>query len=212
MHILNTNTLLGELYEADLRLRPAGNSGLLCCHVNGFDHYQNKEAWTWEHQALVRARVVFGGNDLKQQLAQIRQNTLTDKRDQQALGKDVVDMRRKLYAHSVNKTEKDSFKHGRGGITDIEFLSQYWVLAHSHEFADLAIWPDNLRIIDAACKAKLVSQQEAEMLKATYLMQRNALHHSALTERTIDEVEPELEGLREKTYSCWTAILPTYIP
>ncbi len=212
MHILNTKMLLGELYEADLRLRPSGNSGLLCCHVNGYAHYQDNDAWTWEHQALVRTRVVFGGTSITQRINTIRTDVLRRQRNTADLIEKVVDMRKKLYANSINKSSKDVFKHGKGGITDIEFISQFIVLAHANKLSKLADWPDNLRIIDTAVKEGLISSEIATSLSRNYLTQRNAFHRITLQQSLLSSNLHSDDKTRSDIVNAWATILPSYIP
>ena len=130
IHILQTQTTSGILYETDMRLRPSGSSGLLVSSFSAFEKYQMNDAWTWEHQALVRARVVAGDPSLAKKFDAVRKNVLTSKRDQVQLLSDVKDMREKMRQHLGSKTnDKELFdlKHDTGGIVDIEFLMQYAV-------------------------------------------------------------------------------------
>ncbi|WP_207613381.1 bifunctional [glutamate--ammonia ligase]-adenylyl-L-tyrosine phosphorylase/[glutamate--ammonia-ligase] adenylyltransferase [Alteromonas sp. 5E99-2] len=212
MHILNTKMLLGELYEADLRLRPSGNSGLLCCHVDGYAYYQDNDAWTWEHQALVRTRVVFGGTSISQRINTIKTEVLCRKRDIADLTEKVVDMRKKLYENSINKSSKDIFKHGKGGITDIEFISQFIVLAYAYKLNRLADWPDNLRIIETAMKEKLISAEIATSLSRNYLNQRNAFHRMTLQQSDFNTNLHSKDKARADIENAWRTILPSYIP
>jgi len=210
MHLLNTKTLFGDLYETDLRLRPSGNAGLFCCHIDGFIHYQDNDAWTWEHQALVRARAVYGSDVLIDRFNQIRQGILCKTRDNQALREEVSDMRKKLYDHWKSEKGKQAFKHGTGGITDIEFLSQYWVLAFSQNNSALTQWQDNLRIIDTASESNLITAEQAQTLKSAYLCQRNALHHSVLLGKLEAEENQELNQMRKAVSALWLTTLPPY--
>lgn len=211
MHMLNTTLLLGQLYETDLRLRPAGNAGLLCCHISGFAHYQEKEAWTWEHQALVRSRMIFGGTSLRQLFTTIRNSTLSAMRDIAELKNDVSSMRIKLFEHSLKKSDKDAFKHGMGGITDIEFLCQFWVLSMSQKHKVLTRWPDNLRILEEVAKLDLLDKNIAQKLKRYYLSQRDAMHRSQLLDTPLKVQLETLEETREDIFRIWQTILPTYI-
>jgi glutamate-ammonia-ligase adenylyltransferase len=213
MHLFNTKTLLGELYEADLRLRPAGNSGLLCCHISGFEHYQHHEAWTWEHQALVRARVIFGGETLRDHIERLRLDILSRIRAIPALKNDIVKMRRKLFEHNSNG-HKHNFKHGKGGITDIEFLSQFFVLAYSTATKELTQWSDNLRIIESAEKAGLLEKGAALTLRQAYLLQRNHQHRSVLKADKLNnkkaDNERSLQQSRKQIHSIWCSLLSDY--
>src|SRR5690606_33290260 len=96
IHILNTSTVTGKLYEVDMRLRPSGNSGLLVSSLTAFEKYQLNEAWTWEHQALVRARVVAGNVELANAFEAVRQRVLCQQRNPEQLQTDVREMRQKM--------------------------------------------------------------------------------------------------------------------
>lgn len=213
MHLFNTKTLLGELYETDLRLRPAGNAGLLCCHVSGFEHYQQNEAWTWEHQALVRARVIFGGHQLRQQIEKIRIEILYRRRDLPSLKQDIASMRAKLFSHNKRNNKQD-FKHGVGGITDIEFISQFLVLAYSVEHTDLTKWPDNLRIIDIAEHNDLLAHATAQKLTQAYLSLRNHQHRTVLQvgvkHNANKQNEQAVQQTRKYVHQIWCTLLSDY--
>lgn len=176
-HIFTTKTYLNDLYEIDLRLRPSGNSGLLISHIDSFANYQQKEAWTWEHQALVRARYVCGHESLGRTFADIRQRVLAKQRDKTELRKNVADMREKMRSHLDKSDEHNAdLKQSSGGITDLEFITQYWVLMHGHEFPQLTQWSDNLRILDSLLSCAIITDTENKELQAAYLFIRRQLH------------------------------------
>ncbi|QIZ77744.1 bifunctional [glutamate--ammonia ligase]-adenylyl-L-tyrosine phosphorylase/[glutamate--ammonia-ligase] adenylyltransferase [Ferrimonas lipolytica] len=181
LHLFSTRTSSGVLYEVDMRLRPSGQSGLLVSQIGRFEEYQQREAWTWEHQALTRARFVFGDDSLAQRFARLRHGILMERRDRQALQLEVVKMRQKMRDH-LNKSNKEWFdlKQGCGGITDIEFMTQYLVLAHSAEASGLVRFSDNVRILEAALKAELISPEQAALLTSTYIELRDDNHHRVL--------------------------------
>ena len=109
--IFSINTSAGVLYEADMRLRPSSDAGLIGCSLSTFSHYQLNDAWTWEKQALVRARPIFGESSLKAKFEHIRQQVLSASRDIEQLKQDVVEMRKKclpiyLTQNTVNLTLK----------------------------------------------------------------------------------------------------------
>src|SRR5690606_17860933 len=128
IHILTAQTAMGMLYEVDMRLRPSGNSGLLVTTLKAFREYQLKQAWTWEHQALVRARPVAGDTELAEKFNEVRKEIICLPRDPEKLKRDVIEMRDKMRAQLTPKdTETEAhpvfdLKHGRGAIVDIEFL------------------------------------------------------------------------------------------
>ncbi|MEE4659010.1 MAG: bifunctional [glutamate--ammonia ligase]-adenylyl-L-tyrosine phosphorylase/[glutamate--ammonia-ligase] adenylyltransferase, partial [Halieaceae bacterium] len=152
IHILDTRTAMGPLYDVDMRLRPQGNSGMLVAGFRGFAEYQKQSAWTWEHQALVRARVIAGDTALARRCNELRQSVLVQSRDQQTLAEEVSAMREKMRTHLLSARAEAGgrfhLKQGVGGIVDIEFMVQYAVLAWSHKHPRLAHWTDNIRILE----------------------------------------------------------------
>ncbi|RKZ79870.1 MAG: bifunctional [glutamate--ammonia ligase]-adenylyl-L-tyrosine phosphorylase/[glutamate--ammonia-ligase] adenylyltransferase [Gammaproteobacteria bacterium] len=183
IHLLNTVTVGGILYEVDMRLRPNGASGLLVSALSGFEEYQNNDAWTWEHQALVRARCVAGDEQLAQQVSDIRQQVLAKQRGQDVLTSEVRDMRAKM-RENMDKSTADLFdlKQGVGGITDIEFMVQYAVLAWSSSLPELLVYTDNIRILDGLKATGKLSEDEAMMLAGAYRYYRNQANHCVLQE------------------------------
>ena len=176
--IFSMNTNAGVLYEVDMRLRPSGDAGLLCCSLNAFEEYQQKEAWTWEKQALVRSRAVYGSTELRQHYEQLRQRVLSTPRDIENLKTDVREMRQKMYEHLANHNDdKFNIKTDPGGITDIEFIAQYLVLANAPANPKLAYWSDNVRIFDIMAENNVISLNIAEHLKDCYTSLRNRIHH-----------------------------------
>ena len=160
----------------------------------------------------MRTRVVFGGTSITQRINTIRTDVLRRQRNTADLIEKVVDMRKKLYANSINKSSKDVFKHGKGGITDIEFISQFIVLAHANKLSKLADWPDNLRIIDTAVKEGLISSEMATSLSRNYLTQRNAFHRITLQQSLLSSNLHSDDKTRSDIINAWATILPSYIP
>ena len=207
MHLLNTKTLFGQLYETDLRLRPSGNAGLLCCHINGFEKYQVEEAWTWEHQALVRARAICGDASLLDDFTQVRHSILSQSRDPQTLSQDVCKMRIKMREHLLAKdNEKVDLKQCEGGITDIEFMAQYLVLAHAWKVNGMTEYPDNLRIFDVAANANIIDTPTAQKLQKAYLRLREQYHHLTLADTKYADQSEELDVIREQVTQHWNAL------
>ncbi|MBQ0783819.1 MAG: bifunctional [glutamate--ammonia ligase]-adenylyl-L-tyrosine phosphorylase/[glutamate--ammonia-ligase] adenylyltransferase, partial [Amphritea sp.] len=211
IHILNTFTPGGQLYEVDMRLRPSGNSGLLVSSLKAFTEYQEKEAWTWEHQALVRARVITGSETLKQAFEQVRGNILSKTREPTELAEDVVKMREKMREHlgtsEKDKDEKFNLKQDRGGIVDIEFLVQYSVLANARTYSELMEFTDNIRIIDAMQTTGVISADDAETLREAYKSYRSVGHRQVLQDRSATISASELEGSRQEITRIWKASL-----
>ncbi|WP_294611150.1 bifunctional [glutamate--ammonia ligase]-adenylyl-L-tyrosine phosphorylase/[glutamate--ammonia-ligase] adenylyltransferase [uncultured Gilliamella sp.] len=180
-HLFNVRTSFGVLYEVDLRLRPQGDAGLLACSLDAFDDYQMHEAWTWEHQALVRARAIYGESELIKRFNQIRHNVLCKERDENTLKSEVREMREKMRAHlGTTDTNLFNLKIDEGGIGDIEFLSQYLVLNYAHNYPKLTTWSDNVRILELAANYQIMSSLEAEQLTKAYIDMRNEIHQLSL--------------------------------
>jgi glutamate-ammonia-ligase adenylyltransferase len=184
IHIMTTRTPSGILYEVDMRLRPNGSSGMMVSSLETFETYQQSSAWTWEHQALVRARAVAGDPRVKERFAQIRHEILVQSRDAPKLQGDVVEMREKMRTN-LDKGDDRWFdlKQSVGGIVDIEFMVQYAVLRWAHDHPELMVWTDNIRILETLSKLGLLDNLAAERLMGIYKVLRAAYHHSALQEQ-----------------------------
>lgn len=211
--MLGTYTMSGKLYEVDTRLRPSGESGLLVSSMEAFVRYQDQDAWTWEHQALVRARAVAGSKRLQGQFDDIRSNTLSRRRDADKLIEDVRSMRQRMRDEFARKPaperEKISvvIKHGRGGIIDIEFIVQYLVLAYGADQAAMVKWSDNVRILEAARGCGLLQQDQFQLLTAAYLEQRALLHEVALAQE--DKAGTEALAVHQEAVDrVWRSMFP----
>jgi len=211
IHILNTFTTGGHLYEVDMRLRPSGNSGLLVSSLKAFSEYQEKEAWTWEHQALVRARVITGSESLRQRFEAVRADILMQPREHGALAEEVVKMREKMREH-LGTSEKEAgelfnLKQDRGGIVDIEFIVQFSALAYSHQYPELIEFTDNIRILDAMEHTGVMSADDAETLREAYKKYRSVGHRQVLQNRTGPVSANELEDCRDAVIRIWNSQL-----
>ncbi len=210
--MLGTYTVSGKLYEVDMRLRPSGESGLLVSSMEAFASYERNEAWTWEHQALVRARAVAGSKALQAEFDRLRALTLGKERDRQALAREVTAMRQRMRDEFAKKpaAERDKLsfiiKHGRGGIVDIEFMVQYLVLAHSAEHPALLAWPDNVRILETAHACELLSIEQFRLLTDAYLSLRSALHQFALEHRDSEETPRPLADFQSAVSQIWDTL------
>ncbi len=204
MHLFSTRTSSGILYEVDARLRPSGAAGMLVTSTDSFADYQQNEAWTWEHQALVRARVVYGDPQLKAQFDTIRRDVLTATREGSTLQTEVREMREKMRAHLGNK-HRDRFdiKADEGGITDIEFITQYLVLRDAHSKPKLTRWSDNVRILELLAQNDIMDEHEALALTRAYTTLRDELHHLALQEQPGHLPLDCFNAERELVRACW---------
>lgn len=204
IHIFSTRTASGILYEVDTRLRPSGASGLLVSPLDAFQEYQVKEAWTWEHQALVRARMIFGDTPLQAGFKQVRHDILSLPRQDETLRQEVVEMREKMRVHlSSKKPGRFMLKQDEGGITDIEFLAQYLVLRFSHQEPLLTTWSDNVRIFESLAQQNVLSTESAEALTHAYTSMRDQIHHRNLLNLSADVAEDKFVSEREKVRSIW---------
>ncbi|KAA0874518.1 bifunctional [glutamate--ammonia ligase]-adenylyl-L-tyrosine phosphorylase/[glutamate--ammonia-ligase] adenylyltransferase [Nitrincola tapanii] len=208
IHILSTFTPSGSLYEIDMRLRPSGNSGLLVSSLKAFKEYQHKEAWTWEHQALVRARVVAGSAALAQRFNQVRGEILAQPREPLALKKEVREMREKMRQHlATPAAEREGvfdLKQDPGGIVDIEFMVQYQVLAQAHQYPDLLTYTDNIRILDAIEANQLMPAEDADFLREAYKAFRSVGHRQTLQEQSNSVLaDADLTAYRQRVAQLW---------
>ncbi|WP_404399834.1 bifunctional [glutamate--ammonia ligase]-adenylyl-L-tyrosine phosphorylase/[glutamate--ammonia-ligase] adenylyltransferase [Idiomarina seosinensis] len=202
LHLFTTRTVAGVLYEVDLRLRPSGQSGLLVSRVESFIRYLREDAWTWELQALVRARCVYGNAQLCAQLEDIRQAMLCRQRDKEQLREDVLTMRKKMREHLASEGEGFDLKQDPGGIADIEFITQYLVLAHSHQHETLCQYSDNIRILTVAEQLQLMSEVDTQNLINAYQILRCESHSLALQGQN-KLVQHDLDNERQAVIDCW---------
>lgn len=193
IHLLTAQTNSGQLYEVDMRLRPSGASGLLVSSLGAFARYQENEAWTWEHQALVRARVLVGSQDVGQAFEKVRAQMLGKARDLAKLQQEVSEMRAKMRdnlgtkstaagtaANAFDATAAFDLKQDAGGIVDIEFMVQYAALAWSRSHPPLLRWTDNIRILEELEHEGLMPAEDASLLREAYKAYRSAAHRQAL--------------------------------
>ena len=181
LHIFTTRTPSGVLYEIDTRLRPSGASGLMAINIDTFYEYQQQEAWTWEHQALVRARLVLGEPLLMDKFADIRNNIISTPRDTSVLIDEISNMRQKMF-DNLAKEHNGQFdlKQSRGGIADIEFITQYLVLRYGRSHDELKEFSDNKRLLKVAEQYDLLIDNEAQLLWAAYEAYRDLVHDASL--------------------------------
>ena len=213
IHILTTRTHLGQLYEADMRLRPNGESGLLACSFSAFEKYQQETAWVWEHQALVRARVIAGDQNLAEKVEKCRAAVLKKHRETEALRAEVVTMREKMRDHLRPKdTETENhpefdLKHGSGAIVDIEFMVQYAVLIWSREHPSLSRYTDNIRLLESLREVGVLSKPESEGLIDAYKVFRSHGHRLALQQQKARLPLSELQLERHHVRAMWAKLM-----
>ena len=204
VHFLTTQTGSGELYEIDTRLRPDGKSGVLVTGIEGFEKYQEENAWTWEHQALLRARPVAGDASVAEEFERIRYETLTTRVRSDTLRDDVISMKQRM-RKELDRSEDGQFdlKHGRGGIGDIEFLVQYLVLREAAEHPDVIEFSDNIRQLDALIASGIVDEETGGRLQDVYRDYRLHLHHLALDDRPALAESGMFEAERDFVSATW---------
>src|SRR5690554_1740716 len=211
VHILSTQTPSGQLYEVDMRLRPSGNSGLLVSTLQAFEKYQQNDAWTWEHQALARARGVAGCPDTLQAFEDIRHQILCAPRDKAALRQEVVEMREKMRSSlgtpEIRRDEVFHIKHDAGGIVDIEFMMQYLMLAWSAEHPELTQWSDNIRQMEELGRAGVLPVEDTEKLREVYITLRSTIHRRALQNLNSQVEGSAFQEERDYIQSMWKKVM-----
>ncbi|ULX57906.1 bifunctional [glutamate--ammonia ligase]-adenylyl-L-tyrosine phosphorylase/[glutamate--ammonia-ligase] adenylyltransferase [Ectothiorhodosinus mongolicus] len=208
LHFLGTFTPAGRLYEVDTRLRPSGASGLLVSSVKAFEEYQHHSAWTWEHQALVRARPVAGDLSIAEQFQGLRRGVLTKDREQPTLKTEVREMREKMWQELASRDpEWFDLKKDPGGIADIEFMVQYLVLAHSGQYPELCTYPDNIRILESLIDTGLLPKEDAVFLMDTYRMFRDRIHELSLQEQSARIPAGQWLEARERVQALWQQLM-----
>ncbi|UXZ96964.1 bifunctional [glutamate--ammonia ligase]-adenylyl-L-tyrosine phosphorylase/[glutamate--ammonia-ligase] adenylyltransferase [Pseudomonas phytophila] len=216
IHLLTAQTNSGQLYEVDMRLRPSGASGLLVSSLGAFARYQENEAWTWEHQALVRARVLVGSREVGQAFEGVRASVLGRERDLPRLQQEVSEMRAKMRgslgtkvtaagtaANAFLATVPFDLKQDAGGIVDIEFMVQYAALAWSREHPALLRYTDNIRILEGLEEAGLIPASDASLLREVYKIYRSAAHRQALQNQAGVVPGDQFETQRREVMRVW---------
>jgi [glutamine synthetase] adenylyltransferase / [glutamine synthetase]-adenylyl-L-tyrosine phosphorylase len=158
-----TRTNYGVLYEIDMRLRPSGRAGPLASRLDSFADYQEREAWTWEHMALTRARVISGSPAFRKEIEDVIRAVLTRPRDAAVVAADVADMRRAI-AQEKGEGDVWDLKYAAGGTVDIDFIAQYLQLVHAAEKPDI-LNVSTLAVLDNAARLGALMQSDAEVLR-----------------------------------------------
>jgi [glutamine synthetase] adenylyltransferase / [glutamine synthetase]-adenylyl-L-tyrosine phosphorylase len=159
-----TRTNYGVLYEVDMRLRPSGRAGPVASHVKSFAAYQDLEAWTWEHMALTRARVISSSPEFRAQIEAIIRDVLTRPRDRASVALDAAEMRRAI---ALEKGEGDiwDLKYAAGGMVDIDFIAQYLQLVHAADKPEI-LNVATPQVLDSAARLGVLAPSSAEVLRA----------------------------------------------
>ena len=184
VHLLTMHSGAGRLYSVDVRLRPSGKGGLLVTNIRAFAHYQQHDAWTWEHQALLHARAVAGADELRGEFELLRVAILRRHVRRATLQEEVRNMRERM-RKELSKSQPSEFnlKQDPGGIADIEFLAQYWALKWAEKYAAVVMFSDTIRQLESVASADLVPQASVDVLTGAYRAYRGCAHHLALQGR-----------------------------
>ncbi|HUH00143.1 MAG TPA: bifunctional [glutamate--ammonia ligase]-adenylyl-L-tyrosine phosphorylase/[glutamate--ammonia-ligase] adenylyltransferase [Gammaproteobacteria bacterium] len=208
VHLLATPTGAGVLYEVDTRLRPSGKGGLLVTSLTAFEAYQRDAAWTWEHQALLRARAVAGEPRVRKAFEELRVRVLVEAVRRDELRGEVAAMRERMRSElSAGSATWFDLKQDSGGVADIEFLVQYLVLQNAARRPELLRWPDNVRQIEDLHAAGLLSAADSGLLHDAYLDFRQRLHRLTLTNAPARVPVAEVESLSARVRALWQRIM-----
>jgi len=204
---LTARTTAGVLFDIDLRLRPQGESGLLVSSLDAFRRYQRESAWTWEHQALTRARFSAGNAEPGKAFEEERNAILRMRRDPAKLREDVLSMREQLLAGHPNPTELFDLKHDRGGMIDIEFMVQYLVLGRAHEHPELTRNAGNIALLKIAADLGLMLRESAVAVGDAYRDYRRRQHWLRLNGAKYARIPAgQVEDHIRATLSLWAEV------
>jgi glutamate-ammonia-ligase adenylyltransferase len=207
INILSIPTTSGVLYQVDTRLRPSGAAGLIVSSMDGFAQYQEQNAWTWEHQALLRARPVAGDASVAEAFNGVRRAVLGRPRDAVKLRQDIASMRARMREEQKHAGTDFDLKLDPGGLTDMEFLVQYWVLLHAQEHPQLLDWPDNIRNLEGLVATGVIPAATGALVADTYRDFRRRLHRLTLEGKPARVPPFEVEPARQQIRELWDATL-----
>ncbi|MFP8781154.1 bifunctional [glutamate--ammonia ligase]-adenylyl-L-tyrosine phosphorylase/[glutamate--ammonia-ligase] adenylyltransferase [Hydrogenophaga sp. RWCD_12] len=208
---LTVKTGEGDLYEIDTALRPNGNSGMLVTTFAAYDHYQrgrgSNTAWTWEHQAMTRARFVMGIAELALRFDDVREAVITATRDRVALAQEITAMREKVRAAHPVRGDQFDVKHSVGGMVDVEFVVQYLVLAHSGEHPELRGNLGNIALLQRAEAVGLLPHGVGQEAADAYRELRHLQHRARLDEAPTQIDASAAAGLAAAVQALWQHVL-----
>jgi glutamate-ammonia-ligase adenylyltransferase len=208
VHLVTVHTSAGRLYEVDTRLRPGGNRGLLAQTLQSFRDYEFEEAWTWEHQSLLRARAIAGPRDLCAAFEEARIEVLRKAVRRDALKTEVRNMRAKM-RENLSKAKPGQFdiKQDAGGVADLEFLVQYWMLKWADRYPQIVIFSDNIRQLESLASGNLVPQSRVDFLVDTYRRYRERLHRLSLAGEANVVSDSEFADERLGVAEVWADVM-----
>jgi len=203
-------TAEGDLFEIDTALRPNGNSGLLVTTFDAYADYQQQRgsntAWTWEHQAMTRARFVMGEDPMRQRFDEVRRAVISAPRDAELLKNEIVGMRTKVRAAHPVKAGSFDVKHSPGGMVDAEFAVQYLVLMHANAHPELLANVGNIALLQGAEGAGLLPRGVGNSAASAYRVLRRVQHKARLNEEPTQVKEPALAQEQEAILTLWHAV------
>ncbi|WP_184530838.1 bifunctional [glutamate--ammonia ligase]-adenylyl-L-tyrosine phosphorylase/[glutamate--ammonia-ligase] adenylyltransferase [Variovorax sp. Sphag1AA] len=207
---LTVQTREGDLFEIDTALRPNGNSGLLTTSFEAYEKYQlgrgSNTAWTWEHQAMTRARFVLGEPSLGERFDRVREAVITAPRDHEALKAEIVAMREKVRAARPVKPDRFDVKHSVGGMVDAEFAVQFLLLSAAKDHPELIPNVGNIALLLRAEGAGLLPEGVGQKAAAAYRELRRVQHRARLNEEPTQVPLTSLVAEREAMLALWKAV------
>ncbi|VEN75032.1 Glutamine synthetase adenylyl-L-tyrosine phosphorylase / Glutamine synthetase adenylyl transferase [Candidatus Desulfarcum epimagneticum] len=205
--MLTSRTAAGNIYEIDMRLRPSGSAGALVSHIDAFREYHLNRAWTWEAQAMVRARAICGDPELMDRFSEIRKEALCRPRRTADLRREVADMRERMRQTRIKKKDGHfDIKQGEGALVDIEFIVQFLTLLKAREKPGLAAFTDNVRLIGALMETRVISPNAAHSLRHACLAFRSLIHRLNLREAPGLLPEERFQPMRQRVRRVWNAV------
>jgi glutamate-ammonia-ligase adenylyltransferase len=208
---LTVKTGEGDLYEIDTDLRPNGNSGLLITTFDAYANYQQQRgsntAWTWEHQAMTRARFVLGDDALRQRFDVIRKSVITAPRHAEDLKQEIISMRNRVRTAHPVRGEHFDVKHSPGGMIDVEFVMQYLVLCHAAAHAELTANTGNIALLETAELIGLLPHGVGHAAASAYRELRHIQHRARLNEEPTHFDTAEMKPQRDAVLALWNSVL-----
>ena len=205
---LTTLTSSGRMYEVDMRLRPDGDAGLIAVSIDGFEKYQSHQAWSWEHQAITRARFVAGDAQIGARFERVRQDILLQKRDPVTFKQKVIEMRDKISQAHPNHSGLFDIKHDRGGMVDIEFITQYLVLCYAHQHPALLNNLGNIALLGIAAQRQLIPADLAQEAISAYRTFRRYQHSLRLQGAAVSRLPlTQVHTERDAVMALWQAVM-----
>ena len=217
---LTVKTGEGDLYEIDTALRPNGNAGMLVTPFEAYANYQQQRgsntAWTWEHQAMTRARFMLGGDTLRQRFDAVRAAVIGAPREADALKAQIVAMRERVRAaHPVKRGPQGELfdvKYGPGGMIDVEFAMQFLILANAAQYTELLANAGNIALLECAQVLGLLPDDVGHAGASAYRELRRVQHRARLNEEPTQVFLPELQAQREAVLTLWRTVFEAPLP